>query len=234
MSNVSQRLDLRQSQSLVMTPQLQQAIKLLQLNNVELAEFIEEELAQNPLLEKADPNEGNDSNSDDSSVETDDNSDHMQDEFDNSWTGNESETPQKDQSDFDAGSSAASTGSGGSHSFEDIEDSFENRMSKPETLRDHLLEQLHVKFTDNRDRMIGALLIDSLDETGYLRQDPTDLAERLGCKEERITRLLSGMRGFDPTGVFARDLTDCLALQLEEQGKLDAPMQRLLTQARRL
>ena len=223
MSTISQRLDLRQSQNLVMTPQLQQAIKLLQLNNLELAEFIEGELAQNPLLEKAAPDdEGAEAPAPEK--ETDD----MQSDFDQNWTGNEDETKSADTPlpDFDPGS--PTTGAGGSASFDSIDESFENRMSREKTLREHLAEQLHMTFDDPRDRMVGAVLIDMLDEGGYLRHDLNELSERLACTPERITKLLSRMKQFDPTGIFARDLKECLSLQLEEQGKLDKPMRALL------
>lgn len=223
MSEFSQKLDLRQSQTLVMTPQLQQAIKLLQLNNMELNDYIEEELAHNPLLEKDEtPPEG--SETIEAAPET--SSDDMQSEFDQGWTGNENDNtvPQ----DFDAGSSMANMGSGGSLKFENAEDSFENRLSNEESLRDHLINQLHMAFDDQRDRMIGALLIDQLDEAGYVRADQSELAARLGCSEDRIERLLGEMKQFDPTGIFASDLKDCLALQLEERNLLDAPMRILL------
>lgn len=216
---MSQKLDLRQSQSLVMTPQLQQAIKLLQLNNVELSEYIEEELEKNPLLEKVEPSDMAEQESDrDEPSEIDGGA---KDDIDAAFENH-------DEKDFDAGSSMADIGAGGNSKFELAEDSFENRMSAEKTLREHLSEQLHVSFTEDRDLMIGAMLIDLLDESGYLRENVEVLAERLGCKEGRIDRLLSKMRKFDPSGVFARDLSDCLALQLEEKGALDAPMQKLL------
>jgi len=223
MSNISQRLDLRQSQNLVMTPQLQQAIKLLQLNNIELSEFIEGELAENPLLEKAGPDDDGPEESA-PKEQTDD----MQAEFDQNWTGNEAETKQSDSTlpDFDPG--APTTGAGGSHSFDNIDESFENRMSQEKTLREHLIEQLHMAFNDPRDCMIGAVLIDMIEEGGYLRHDLKELSERLACKPERIEKLLSRMKQFDPTGIFARDLKECLALQLEEQSKLDKPMRIFL------
>lgn len=211
MSQITQRLDLRQSQNLVMTPQLQQAIKLLQLSNQELSEFIEEELANNPLLEKAETERETNDAPQDSFEEKDD--------VDAAFDGPE---------DFDAGSSMASVGAGGNSSFDTLDSAFENSMAREATLREHLLEQLSVSFDDPRDYMIGALLIDSLDEAGYLRQSVTELSERLACSVERIGRLLDVMKGFDPTGVFARDLQECLALQLDEQGKLDAPMKILL------
>ncbi len=220
MSTISQNLDLRQSQQLVMTPQLQQAIKLLQLNNIELNDFVEEELEKNPLLERAEP-------------ETENPADDGQ--GDTVESGSDNDMPEQEatgQHDADGGidyaGSADIAGSGGNSKFEDSENSFENRMSADKTLRDHLMDQLHLAFGDNRDRMVGALLIDGLDESGYLRESSQDLAERLGCSQERIEKLLEEMKQFDPTGVFAADLQDCLALQLEEQGKLDAPMHKLL------
>lgn len=206
MSEFSQRLDLRQSQTLVMTPQLQQAIKLLQLNNLEIAEFIEEEIAQNPLLEKkeADPADSNEA-------------------ADAPASKNESPSD-----DFDAGSAMADIGSGGSTNFEKLDNAFENSISTPETLRDHLVKQLHVSFNEPRDQMIAALLIDQLDEAGYLRTSEEELIEKFGCSEERLTRILTVMKQFDPTGIFANNLEECLALQLEEQNKLDKPTKILL------
>lgn len=205
MNDMSQKLSLKQSQSLVMTPQLQQAIKLLQLNNLEIAELVEEEIAQNPLLEKKerDPSDGD--------VE-------------------EYEAPPEklDTEDFDAGSTMADVGAGGNTSFDRLDNAFENSMSKEGTLRDHLIEQLHMSFKDPRDQMIGFLLIDRLDASGYLRHDSADLAEKIGCSVERIEKILGTLKQFDPTGVFASDLENCLTLQLEEQGKLDQPTKILI------
>lgn len=223
MSNISQRLDLRQSQNLVMTPQLQQAIKLLQLSNVELADYIESEIAQNPLLEKA-PNEGESESLDAAapSAETD----NVQDDFDSNWTGNEAETQAPSSTDFDAGT--AQMGAGGSLNFDSLDEAFENSMARPETLREHLVEQLNMAFDDPRDRLIGAMLVDLVDEAGYLREGYDDVAAKLGCDVERVTTLMATMKKFSPSGVFAQDLKECLAIQLEEQGKLDAPMKILL------
>lgn len=242
MSKISQNLNINQSQSLVMTPQLQQAIKLLQLNNMELAEFVEEELAQNPLLEKADSNsddaqqdsaETNNENADISEARTDsdaekadaitneNSSGDVEREFDEALS-------QHAGDDFDPGSKMAEAGTGGNTKFEDVESSFENRMSADKTLREHLSEQLFVACDDPRDRMIGSLLIDRLDEAGYLRGAQDELAEKLGCSTERIESLLHILKGFDPTGICAADLSECLALQLDERGQLDEPMQKLL------
>jgi RNA polymerase sigma-54 factor len=204
MSEISQRLDLKQSQNLVMTPQLQQAIKLLQLNNIEISELVEEELEKNPLLEKKEPEPGME----------------------------EPAPPERKErereEDFDAGSAMADVGSGGSTGFDNLDSAFENSVSRDNTLREHLLEQLHLSVEEPRDRMIGAMLIDQLDEAGYLRTSVTELSTLLSCSVERIGRLLDVMKQFDPTGIFARDLEECLRLQLQEQGKLDEPMRVLL------
>ncbi len=221
MSNITQRLDLRQSQNLVMTPQLQQAIKLLQMNNIELAEFVDSEIAQNPLLEKGEPEiEGPMPESTESDAR-----DNVREDFDAAWDGEATDnTPQKN-TDFDAGT--ATIGAGGNRNFDEMDEAFENTMARQDTLRDHLLEQLNMAFDDPKDRMVGALLIDMLDESGYLRENIDELAEKLGNRE-RLEFLLAEMKHFSPTGVFARDLKECLALQLDEQGKLDAPMTALL------
>jgi RNA polymerase sigma-54 factor len=222
MSNISQRLDLRQSQNLVMTPQLQQAIKLLQLSNVELAEYIESEIAQNPLLEKMPGENEAESIEPSPAAETD----NVQEDFDSNWTGNEAEVNTPASSDFDAGT--AQMGTGGSRNFDSLDEAFENSMARPETLREHLVEQLNMAFDDPRDRLIGAMLVDLVDEAGYLREGDEEVAAKLGTKAERIEKLLSTMKKFSPSGVFARDLKECLSIQLEEQGKLDQPMRTLL------
>lgn len=203
MNEISQKLGLKQSQNLVMTPQLQQAIKLLQLNNLEISEFIEEEIENNPLLEKQEST--------------------PEEKADTSEAKNESPSE-----DFDAGSAMADIGAGGNSSFDKLDNAFENSISKPETLRDHLIQQLEVSITDPRDKMISALLIDQLDEAGYLRHPTEELSEKFGCSTERIDRLLLTLKQFDPTGIFAKDLEECLALQLDEQGKLDKPTKTLL------
>lgn len=238
MSNISQNLNLRQSQDLVMTPQLQQAIKMLQLNNAELTEFVEEVIEQNPLLEKQDKDADREAVTDnnqsselqaseaDSSAEKSApaESADINDSFDAAWTGNEAASGSHDYT----SDSMAGVGKGGSLSFESAEQSFENRMSEEPTLREHLMKQLYLAFDDTRDQMIGTLLIDLLDEGGYFRHEAKDIAERLACSEDRVERLLERMKQFDPTGVFAADLSECMALQLEEKGTLDDPMKILL------
>ncbi len=228
MSQVSQKFDLRQTQNLVMTPQLQQAIKLLQLTNVELTEFLEEEMQQNPLLEKKDDDADRDDGSNDQDASGESESrDEIQDEFDQAWEGDEVNT--SDMNTYEPSSdSMASSGKGGDRNFEDRDDNFDNRISSTTSLRDHLLEQLRMNTDDPRDIMIGSSIIDLLDEQGYLRHETSELVERLQCSEDRLEKLLKIMKGFDPGGIFAKDLVECLSIQLEDNGQLDEYMQRLL------
>lgn len=223
---LTQKLDLRQQQNLVMTPQMQQAIKLLQLNNIELQDYLEEELAQNPLLEKDEKPEPADTQDSQTEPTPSEDSDNIQDTFDDAWEDEKHAEPPPQ--DFDSGSAMATVGAGGNMEFGDEDGSFQDTLTKPVTLRDHLLEQLQLSADDPRDRMMGALLIDRLDEAGYLRDDPVSLREQLGCSQERLDHLLDLLKSFDPAGAFARDLAECLALQLEERGTYDAPMQKLL------
>ena len=247
---VTQRLELRQTHSLVMTPQLQQAIKLLQMSNLELQDFIETEIEQNPLLERADesaqaggdgesrgesgPDEapsGAESdrstrdvadlaraeslpNSDESPLDTD-----FEGVYDNpaidDWAPG---TPGAGQS------GAGQSGAGPSGE----EPGFERQISESITLRQHLLDQLQIERADPAERLIGVHLIDMVDDSGYLRGDLAALAETLGCTADLIEATLAKLQRFDPTGVFARDLRECLALQLAEKDRLDPAMAALL------
>lgn len=195
-----------------MTPQMQQAIKLLQMNNIELQDFLDEEMVQNPLLEKAEK---------DSDGEADESSEGPL-EQDND-TGSDDE-----KQDFDAGHKMAEVGAGGNSSFNDDLPDFEDRLVRQKTLREHLQEQLAIDADSPLMRSIGTLLIDRLDEAGYLRDDVATLAAQIGCSEELIASTLARLKGFDPVGVFASDLAECLSLQLADEGKLTPAYQKLL------
>lgn len=201
-----------------MTPQLQQAIKLLQMSNLELDAFLDSEIEQNPLLEKIDPERSDVSL--DARTEAETQAENQNDQND---------LPDSQQlQDFDAGSKMADIGAGGSLKFDDFDDSSDQRLQEIKTLRDHLNNQLAMSLENEQDRIIGALLIDQLDEAGYLRANIIELSERLGAPLERMRNVLKILRELDPAGVFATDLADCLSLQLEDQGKLDGPMKILI------
>jgi len=249
---VTQRLELRQAQSLVMTPQLQQAIKLLQLSNLELTAYVEQELERNPLLER-DERESAAPESRDAASELPDGSagdsggdssfDEPNGPRDSAEQTASDSLPQEGEAPLDADydnvydddASGGWTQSGGAGrngaaatSFDDDEQSLEERLSEQPTLRAHLLTQLQLAISDPGERLIGVHLIDSLDEAGYVTGDLAALAETLGCNLAHVEAVLKTVQGFDPPGVLARDLSECLALQLADRNRLDPAMAALL------
>ncbi len=240
---VRQRMDLRQTQSLVMTPQLQQAIKLLELSNQELAAYVEQEIEQNPLLEHEDAAEpigdagGDDPDTATAGMEPRDASEiasteamsdgiesSLDGDYDNLWTNDGSE----------GGGSAPSllttgAGRGPDSDGADTADALEQTLSREVSLREHLLEQIAVDLSDPTDRIIGYALVEQLDEAGYLSGELSQVASRLGCPLARVQATLARLQQFDPPGVFARDLAECLALQLKDRDRLDPAMQALLS-----
>jgi len=234
----SQRLDLRQSQTLVMTPQLQQAIKMLQLSNVELAEFVATEIEQNPLLEHgerdgedAPAGEGEAAPTAAESPVT-----PLAEELPTAAPGEIAgdaaehwEARAGDEGDGSVdrgGETRAWERSGGGDDNEGA--GVELAAARPRTLREHLIEQIGADLPDVGDRVIAFHLLDQLDEAGYLSGTPEEAAERLGCPVKRVERVLKRLQELDPPGVFARGLAECLALQLRDRNRLDPAMQKLL------
>ena len=239
------RLDLRQSQSLVMTPQLQQAIKLLQLSNLDLASYVEQQLEENPLLER-DRSDGESAPMDDvaGTAPTSDelltgvdrviadesgfSSDAALDvDYDNQFDGDvAAATTDKGGAELNPGQTGALSRQGG-EGGEQSED-FESTIANGRSLRDFLTEQLTLDIADPIDRMIGFQLIEMLDDAGYIIGTLHEVAEVLGCEVERVEAVLFRVQQFEPTGIFARTLAECLSLQLRERNRLDRPMQVLL------
>ncbi|MFZ5931891.1 MAG: RNA polymerase factor sigma-54 [Pseudomonadota bacterium] len=242
---LSPRLDIRQSQGLVMTPQLQQAIKLLQMSNFELEAYVEGELERNPLLERDESahkpdaverpseetvySEGPENDlqlRDDTSLVSA--TDSLDTDYDNLYDGDSgADRATADQSEPPFNSDWASAGTGGG-SFQENEYNLEDRISAQVSLRDHLLGQLHLGVRDPRARVLGAQIIDMLDEAGYLVETLERIAARQGAALADVEAVLKILQGFDPTGVCARNLAECLALQLRERNRLDPAMQLLL------
>ncbi len=238
--SIRQRLDLRQSQSLVMTPQLQQAIKLLQLSNMELAEFVEAEIERNPLLKAGEGEDANDATPDVSATERDSLT------LDENSGLNEArealDAPSEDVFESGTGSdlpslaAAASgpsaqtdwSGVGAGASGEDFD--FEGVARRETSLRDHLRNQLNLANLDPADRLIAARLIDETDDGGYCRTDLCEVSDALGADEASVARILEFCQGFDPTGVMARSLPECLRLQLIERDRYDPAMAAMVEQ----
>lgn len=194
------RLELKPSQSLVMTPQLQQSIKLLQLSNLELAAVIDRELAENPLLQRA------------------------EEAVDDAHTPGETAVGTRESPPGDDAPMFSSAG-GGANGEPPTRD-----FAPPEgpSLHAFVEEQLNLAVQNAKDRMIGLNLIDMLDEAGYLRGDTVRLAERLELAPEEVERVLGLLHSFEPAGVGARDLAECLEIQLRELGRLDPMIATLL------
>ncbi|MGH6915185.1 MAG: RNA polymerase factor sigma-54, partial [Geminicoccales bacterium] len=120
------------------------------------------------------------------------------------------------------------SGAGKSAAFDGDEYGLEQTLAGEVNLRDHLLAQLGMDLGDPTDRLIGLQLIDLLDETGYITADLAQVAALLGCDVARVEATLAKMQRFDPPGIFARSLKECLALQLADRNRLDPAMQTLL------
>ncbi len=234
------RLDLRQTQSLVMTPQLQQAIKLLQLSNIELNSFLEQELERNPLLEREDSDDARDSQSNDadspelfpaaeepildgmtigealSSVDVDS-------DYDNIYNTDSPAEMQNGESFAEWGQ-----GGGGKTDFSGEAPNLEETLVEEGNLRDHLIAQITLDIRDPADRLIAFSLLELLDEAGYLVGDLVEVASTLNCSLAEVEAVLRRLQGMDPVGIFARSLRECLALQLAEKNRLDPAMALLL------
>jgi RNA polymerase sigma-54 factor len=240
-------LDLRQAQTLVMTPQLQQAIKLLQLSNLEIGEFVTQELQQNPLLEEGGHDDqdrpmentelGQDrvalSASQDGPTSTDEQASHIDagalgDQSHDTVDGVEISGDRDSPQDGGSPQSFGATGSGGN--FDGEASDIADRMSAEPTLRDHLLEQLNTEFDDPAERLVGAALIEAVEPSGYLADGDTAtafVANLLGTEVAAVEDVLARMQQFDPPGIMARNLSECLAIQLKHLDRYDPAMEIL-------
>lgn len=271
------RLDIRQTQALVMTPQLQQAIKLLQMTNLEVSAFVDEQIEQNPLLEREDPEGGTESGSagdqdhDRAEAASDGDGIAAPDTPEATFDTPEATYDAPEARDLDAPEAPDSVDLTATDTLKDREDTvldadyenvwdtrsaaeghagdpepsrlssspgaanpdsdafnIDNLASDQVTMRDHLIGQINMDIADPTDRLIATQMVDALDEAGYLTTDLAALAETLGCTLERIEAVLDRVQRLDPPGIFARNLAECLALQLRDRNRLDPAIQALL------
>jgi RNA polymerase sigma-54 factor len=213
------RLDLRQSQSLVMTPQLRQAIKLLQSSNAEVMAFVEEELAKNPLLEREEASVAVAAEAPPADAAAAASSEGiagapLDADFANVMDEGEAYRP--------------SAGSGGRLDFSDDLAGIDEMAAAGPTLRERLAEQIRLGFADAQERLVASLLLAVVDPSGRLLLDAGTIAGPLGCAPELVERVRRQMTRFEPVGMFCRDLRECLSVQLAERGRLDPFMERLL------
>jgi RNA polymerase sigma-54 factor len=205
------RLSLRQSQRVVMTPLLQQAIQLLQLSTLELQEVVQKELLENPLLEESPEADAPDA---------------PQTTAEAVPTSPVSEPPPADSPSRDERGTDDLPFDLNAVMFDDHEERslvsqedredlpFENLVKSSESLTDHLDEQLRFTVEDSVVRRIGEEIIGNLDEDGYLRADVDEIAQRCGVPPTEVEKVLTMIQGFDPPGVAARSIQECLLIQL--------------------
>jgi RNA polymerase sigma-54 factor len=230
---VGLKQEFRQSQQLVMTQQLQQSIKLLQLSAVELQEFIEEELEKNPLLAREEMDGAHEADAprgDDipQSAEEDGAREETADTFTQSQSDHYQETSEHETSEWADEQGYAGDYAPGRHEGGDDGNFIEETAHQERSLREHLLEQIGVDFANPTERVLAAALVDMLDDAGYLREAPTRIAEQLGAEETMVVGVLEKLKRLDPVGIFARDLPECLRLQLVEINRLDPVMEVML------
>ncbi|MFY9624689.1 MAG: RNA polymerase factor sigma-54 [Rhodoplanes sp.] len=243
---LSQRLQLRQTQSLVMTPQLLQAIKLLQLSHLDLTAYVENEIERNPLLEREAGEEAAGGEPEavdavDGQTATDSaQPDWLSDEFETSRAALEKNLDTDLENVFPDEPSAAaprseiqpqpysdwSTQNGNGRYDDDY--NLEAFIASEPTLADHLAEQLIFATNDPVDRLIGQYLLDLVNEAGYLVGDLVEVADKLGAPIARVEAVLALLQTFSPPGVCARNLAECLANQLKERDRFDPAMQALV------
>ncbi len=239
---LAHRLQLRQGQSLVMTPQLQQAIKLLQLSNIELQEYVEGEIERNPLLTRAE-GEGAPAEGEAAPEKVSEKREEMR--LDEANGANEasreldarSDDVYEAESPSDGGPDPSSQGGpsaqldwskagSGKQRSEDFD--LEAITAEEKSLRDHLDDQLQITGLIESDRLIASRLIEETDEAGFMRGDVHEIAAQLGVEFEDVEAVLKTCQGFEPTGVMARNLQECLSLQLIERDRFDPAMQALI------
>jgi RNA polymerase sigma-54 factor len=236
------RLEPRQTQKIVITPQLRQAIKLLQLSAIELQSYIENEIRENPFLSsegrpetgpaspEAAPETGILANGEPDTPAFDAR-DATGAEIANDWEPEspgdlvyEGEAPEPALS---ASSEWVSTGTSRSTSPAQDYDPLAS-VAPRISLCDHLNEQARLAFSSTQDRFVASYLIDLVDADGYIRTCLEEVAAALSLSVAEVERILAVLQGFDPPGICARDLAECLTVQLREKNRFDPFMERLL------
>lgn len=193
--NTNISMHLRQSQTLALTPQMQQSIKLLQMSQLELMTYVQEMVMENPFLEQ-------DSLEDSFSTHSPNDADVKQEDAEDSWTHywHEFKLSKRQSSDSTL--------------------SLEERYCRPRTLRQHLLEQLTQRISHPKMIKVGQYLIDLVEEDGYIREEISLVAQDLSCSHAYVEDVLKVLQSFDPLGVCARSLSECLKIQLMDKKEL--------------
>ena len=231
---VTPHLELKQTQSLVMTPELRQAINLLQVSNLELSALIEKELEQNPLLEREDENsfllpeteiptidDYTAATTPDAEEETPNDipCDNECDDFGSDREGYDDAENRYDWQDYAAAKARRD---------DDDYDFFEQKLADKKSLYRLLDEQISQKFTTAKEQTVALNLAEHLDDAGYFRGDLSAIARRLKISETDVADILNKMQDFEPSGIFARSLSECLKIQLRDKDRLDPVAEKVL------
>jgi len=224
-----------------MTPQLLQAIKLLQLSHLDLTAYVENEIERNPLLERdvGELPNGEREDAENAVAAAEEPADWLSDEFETSRGALEKnldtdlenvfpDEPGAGQPRAEERPQAFSDWSRSGPSGRDDDYNLEAFVAFEPTLADHLAEQLMLATSDPAERLIGQYLIDLVNEAGYVVGDCAEVAGKLGASAEKVEAVLARLQTFSPPGICARNLAECLAIQLKERDRFDPAMQALV------
>lgn len=220
---MQQKILQQQRQSLVMTPQLQQSIKLLQMTAAELAGFIDEQMEQNPLLALESDISSAAPQGEDSVASAEPAASQSESETESGYEAEAYEQAGGDDAGYWNLTPAERNNFGESGNILE-----QTVAAEAPSLGEHLTSQLNMEIEDPAERIIGRYLIDVLDENGYLREQLGSVSSILHCDVADVERVLLKLQEFDPPGVFARDLAECLAIQLRDKNRLDPAMEKFI------
>ena len=217
---LSQSLNIKQKQSLVMTPQLQQAIKLLQLTNLELKQFLEEQTFDNPFINVEEEGQGSEHKSSDigSSEKKDSNSEQVLEkettDFSDDPTNNEDYDNRFDSPNIDYGEISNTKSSSG----EDWDLICSIVPNHKKSLIAHIEEQLPYLLTNTKEHFIARFFLEALEPSGWLGKSIDQIHSETGVDYKDLENVLTKLQGAEPTGLFSRNLSECLKLQITEKG----------------
>ena len=223
-------LSVKQKQSLVMTPQLQQAIKLLQMTNLDIQQFLEEQALENPFLEVegANPHTAElTAAPSDGSADMGSSADLTESMRDGAALADDPTSNVDVENRYESAPVDYGTAASGGRGETDWDSLANLTPDQPETLVEFLVGQIDLSIFDHRQRFIAYEFVDAIEPTGWLGRPVSTIAETCGCSEDEAEAVLDLLQRLEPEGVFARDLAECLYIQAREQGVL-SPVMRLV------
>jgi len=221
-------LNIGMQQRLVMTPKLQQALKLLQMPTLELQQVLKQEVLQNPLLEEVDDADIDDEEPGESEEAAESQSEEQEARSDEAEEPEESEAAKKERVEYDDYFESGFGAGDGFANEEDREDFVERVPVAKQSFSDYLMSQLRLVTEDEQTLGIGEYIIGSLDDSGYLTCGLKEIADTFGVTEDAAEKVLAIIQTFDPIGVGARDLKECLLIQLAAKGLSDSLAARIV------